>query len=83
MKNEPVYIEDEAFSKHLQDYFRIDFKISFRLNWGKTDQEWVLEIQNLTDHQNVFQQVWDPSNKELKIDYQQGFYPMFKYRILF
>ena len=83
IKNEPVYIEDKAFSKHHPDYFRIDFKISFRLNWGKTDQEWVLEIQNLTNHQNVFQQVWDPANKELKLDYQQGFYPMFKYRILF
>ena len=83
ISNEPVYLEDEAFSKQHPDYFRIDFKVSFRLNWGKTNQEWVVEIQNLTNRKNVFQQVWDPTNKELKIDYQQGFYPMFKYRIYF
>lgn len=83
IKNEPVYIENQAFSKQHLDYFRIDFKVSYRMNWGKTDQEWVIEIQNLTNHKNVFQQVWDPINKELKIDYQQGFYPMFKYRIYF
>ncbi len=53
------------------------------MNMGKTDQEFALEIQNLTNHKNVFQQVWDPKSKEFVIDYQQGFYPMFLFRIYF
>ncbi len=80
---QPVYIENLAFSQRHKDYFRIDLKISFRMNMGKTDQEFALEIQNLTNHKNVFQQVWDPKSKEFVIDYQQGFYPMFLFRIYF
>lgn len=81
--NSPVFLDDKAFSKTHPDYLRIDFRISFRMNMGKTDQEWAIDIQNITNHQNVFQDVWDPINKELKTDYQQGFFPMVLYRIYF
>ncbi len=82
-QNQSVLIEEEAFSQQYNDYLRIDLKISFRMNMGRTDHEYALEIQNLTNHQNVFQQVWDPINKTIKTDYQQGFFPMFMYRIYF
>ncbi len=83
LENKAVYIYSEANSQKHPDYFRIDLKISYRVNIGSTDQEWALEIQNLTDHRNVFQQVWDPTHNRIKVDYQQGFFPMFLYRIYF
>ncbi len=83
LENKAVYIFSESNSKKHPDYFRIDLKISYRVNIGSTDQEWALEIQNLTDHRNVFQQVWDPVHNRIKTDYQQGFFPMFLYRIYF
>ena len=83
LQNSPVYLYDKSFSKQHSDYFRIDLRISFRMNLGKTDQEWAIDIQNLTNHKNVFQQVWDPLNQKLKTDYQQGLFPMFLYRIYF
>lgn len=82
-QNSPVYLYDQSYSKQHKDYFRIDLKLSYRMTLGKTDHKYALEIQNLTNYQNVFQQVWDPINKEMKIDYQQGFFPMFMYRIYF
>jgi hypothetical protein len=82
-QNAPVYLNDKAFSEKHPNYFRIDLRISYRMNMGKTDQEFALDIQNITNHQNVFQQVWDPINKELKTDYQQGLFPMFLFRIYF
>jgi len=83
INNSPVYLYDKSFSEQHSDYIRIDLRLSFRTNMGKTDQEWAIEIQNLTNRQNIFQQVWDPVNKKLKTDYQQGFFPMFLYRIYF
>lgn len=83
IENNPVYLNDQAFSERHKDYFRIDLKLSFRMSLGKTDHEYAFEVQNLTNHKNVFQQVWDPVNHKMKIDYQQGFYPMFMYRIHF
>ncbi len=81
--NNPVYLWDESYSERHKDYFRIDLKIGFRMSMGKTDHEYALEIQNVTNHKNVYQQVWDPINSKMKTDYQQGFFPMFMYRVHF
>jgi hypothetical protein len=81
--NSPVYDYSKSFSLQHPDYIRIDLKISFRLNRNKTNQEWALEIQNITNRKNIFQEVWDPLKRSLKTDYQQGFFPMFLYRIYF
>ncbi len=82
-QNKAVYISSQTNSQRHPDYFRIDLKLSYRLNKGSTFQEWAIEIQNVTNHQNVFQQVWDPINRKMKTDYQQGFFPMLLYRIYF
>lgn len=81
--NEAVYIWKDAYTQRLQDYFRIDLRISYRMNMKKLDQEWALEIQNVTNQQNVFQRSWNPSDKKFTTDYQQGIFPMFLYRIFF
>lgn len=82
-QNSPEYLYDQSYALQHKNYFRIDLKISFRMTIGKSDHEYALEIQNVTNHQNVFQQVWDPVNHQMKIDYQQGFFPMFMYRVYF
>ena len=82
-QNQLVYLEDKSYSEKHKDYFRIDLKLSYRLSMGKVVQEYAFEVQNLTNNKNVMQQVWDPINQQMKIDYQQGFFPMFMYRILF
>ncbi len=82
-ENQPVYLYDQSFSKQHPDYFRLDVKVGFRMPFGKTSNEWVFEIQNVTNRKNVFQQNWDPVNKTMKTDYQQAFFPMFTYRVYF
>ena len=82
-ENKTVYEEGVAFTEKHKDYFRLDFKIGYKISIGHTDQEWSFEVQNITDYKNVFQQVWDPMNQKVKTDYQQGFFPMVMYRIHF
>ena len=82
-QNSAYYLYDQSFSERHKDYFRMDIKIAYKMNMGHTDHEWAFEVQNLTNYKNVMQQVWDPINNSLKTDYQQGFFPMFMYRIYF
>jgi hypothetical protein len=83
LDNGTVYDWSNAYGERVDDYFRMDFKAGIRLNGKKIRQEWALDIQNITNNQNVFQQYWDPTKQEIATDYQQGFFPMVFYRIYF
>jgi hypothetical protein len=82
-ENTTVYDWENAYSLKVEDYLRFDLKLGLRLNGKKISQEWAFDIQNVTNHQNVFQQYWDTQNNKLATDYQQGFFPMVFYRIYF
>ncbi len=72
-----------SYESQFADYFRTDFRIGFKLNGKRLNQEWAVDLQNLTGHQAPFQQAFDSNRKEIYYSYQQGFYPMFLYRIQF
>lgn len=66
-----------------KDYFRTDLKIGVRLNGNKTTQQWYFDIQNLTNRQNVFREVFDTGSQTIRQEYQMGFFPVALYRITF
>jgi hypothetical protein len=82
-ENYTVYKEDQAYEKQLDDYFRLDGRISLKINKKNTTQEWALDITNLTDHQNVFSRNYDVQAESIVTEYQQRFFPMMFYRINF
>ncbi|MBN2611727.1 MAG: TonB-dependent receptor [Bacteroidales bacterium] len=72
-----------AYNSKYNDYFRTDLRIGFRVNGKKSSQEWAVDLQNITGFQSLFMEGWDAAKKEKYYVYQQGFYPMFLYRIRF
>ena len=80
---EAVFVWEDAYKERFKDYFRLDFKITLRINHKKATQEWFIDLQNLTNRQNVFIQEWEPEAEQVKTVYQLGFFPMFNYRINF
>jgi len=78
-----MYDFTNAFEKRSDPYFRLDSRISFRLNQRKLSQEWAIDLQNITNQQNIFNQYYDATANEVKFNYQMGFFPMFLYRINF
>jgi len=72
-----------AYHNKYDDYFRTDLRIGFKKNGRKTSQEWAIDLQNLTGFQSLFMEGWDPAESKVYTVYQQGFYPMFLYRIQF
>ncbi len=73
----------KAYSGKYKDYFRSDLRIGFKQNLGRISQEWGLDLQNLTNNQNVFTEQYNNQTREIAMVYQQSFLPMFLYRINF
>lgn len=72
-----------AYEDRYNDYFRTDFRVGIRLNGKRASQEWAIDLQNLTGFQSIFMQGYDIHKEEVYTVYQQGFIPMFLYRIHF
>lgn len=82
-KNEAVYDDSKAYSQREKNYFRLDARISFKMNGKKTTQEWALDITNLSNQKNVYTSFYSSSKKAIDYVYQQGMFPMMLYRINF
>jgi hypothetical protein len=78
-----VYDWGQIYEKSYPDYFRFNARITYRLNGKKVNQEWALDLQNVTNHQNIFVENWDKQKQEVGRSYQMGFMPMMTYRIYF
>jgi len=72
-----------AYEDKYNDYFRIDLRFGIKLDHKRFSQEWALDLQNLTGHQNLFAEGIDVETGEIYQVYQQGFIPMVLYRIHF
>lgn len=83
VKAEAVYDWSQAYVHRQSDYFRCDFRIGFRQNLKHISQEWALDLQNLTNHKNVFADQYNASTQSIVTVYQQSFLPMMLYRINF
>ncbi|MDZ4204080.1 MAG: TonB-dependent receptor [Bacteroidales bacterium] len=83
IKNEAVYEWDKAFDERYNDYFRVNVRVTYRLNGRKLNQEWALDLQNLTNHKNIFMQTWNSYSRKLTTNYQMAFMPMMTYRVQF
>jgi hypothetical protein len=83
VNNEAVYEWDKAFQERYNNYFRINARITYRLNGRKLNQEWALDLQNITNHKNVFMQTWNSHSQKVATNYQMEFMPMITYRIHF
>ena len=82
-KNSPHWNWDEAYSNRYPDYFRLNGRITYRLNMPGCSHEWALDLQNITNHNNIFTQNWNSEKQEVSTAYQMGFMPMMTYRIYF
>ena len=75
----------DGFSSFYARYFRLDVKVGFEINSHarKLSQSVSLDLQNVTNHKNVFSQNYDDRSQSLNTTYQLGFFPNFIYKIQF
>lgn len=75
----------DAYSANTTNYFRLDIKGSYVLNSKnkKMSQSFSLDLQNVTNHKNMFSQTYDNQRMNLNTTYQLGFFPNIIYKLQF
>lgn len=87
-QNELVF-RDSAFNeRQFREYFRLDLKVSWRMNADKVTHEIGLDLVNILNTQNILALAYapnlaDPSAEPIAERYQLGFLPIFYYKIDF
>lgn len=82
---EEVLRDNLAFSERNTPYFRWDVKFGYTLN-SKTknfSQQFFLDLQNVTNNENIFQLRYNDLTNEVNKVYQSGFFPDLLYRVQF
>lgn len=83
LQNELVYDWPNAYSNKYDDYFRTDLRLGIKMNRNRFNHEFAIDLQNLTGYRSIFMEGYDGRKNETYFIYQQGFMPMFLYRIQF
>ncbi|GAA4346837.1 carboxypeptidase-like regulatory domain-containing protein [Hymenobacter saemangeumensis] len=78
-----VYRYDQAFSQQQTQYFRADVKLGYKVNRARLTHEIAIDLQNVTNNRNIFQQAYNPRTNKIGTAYQQGFLPVPFYRLTF
>ena len=78
-------LSKDAYSTTYDNYFRLDIKVGYTFNSSKKklSQSLSLDLQNVTNHQNVFSQSYDSRMQNIKTTYQLGLFPNFTYKLQF
>ncbi|MFZ4399272.1 MAG: TonB-dependent receptor [Bacteroidales bacterium] len=78
-------LSSDAYSDYYANYFRMDLKIGYTHNSRKRklSQSFSLDLQNVTNNENVFSQEYDDRSRSIKTTYQLGFFPNFIYKLQF
>jgi hypothetical protein len=74
-----------AYSSFYDTYYRIDLKAGYTMNSGKRkiSHTLSLDLQNVTNHKNIFSEQYDDRTQGIKKTYQLGFFPNLVYKFQF
>ncbi|MEI7736740.1 MAG: TonB-dependent receptor [Ferruginibacter sp.] len=74
-----------AYSSYYENYYRMDLKAGYTLNSSKRKiaHSFSLDLQNITNHKNVFSQSYDDRSQSISTTYQLGFFPNVVYKLQF
>jgi hypothetical protein len=78
-----IYKEEQAYSIQNPAYFRADLKVSMKWNRRKVTSTLSLDIQNLTNRLNFYNQSFDEQKGAVVTNYQTGLIPILNYKIEF
>ncbi len=77
------YIESQAFTGQLPNYFRTDLRVSWKKNGERFTSTLALDIQNVSNRQNPGGQYVDVETGSIKTWYQLPILPILSYKIEF
>lgn len=82
-RNTTVRVYERSYEEQLPNYFRLDTRLSYTKNRQRTTSTVSLDIQNLFNHLNLYQPVYDTATKSIHYDTQLGLVPVLNWRLEF
>lgn len=78
-------LSSNSYSGYYNNYYRIDVKAGYAVNSGKrkVSHTFSVDMQNVTNHKNVFSEGYDERIKGIRTTYQLGFFPNLVYKFQF
>ena len=78
-------LSTDAYSGFYDDYLRMDIKANYTINSRKRklSQTISVDIQNVTNNDNVFSQNYNGQNQSINTTYQLGIFPNVVYKVQF
>lgn len=78
-------LSSDIYSDFYNNYYRLDLKTAYTLNSSrrKLSHTFSLDLQNVTNHKNIFSQSYDDRSKSISTTYQLGFFPNVVYKLQF
>ena len=81
--NDFEYDYTQAYTEKISDYFRMDLNFNMKINYKRWSLEWFVEVNNITNHQNIWQKYYNASRNKEEYIYQYGLMPMGGCRLYF
>lgn len=77
------YVQKQAFTTKLPDYYRADIKVSVKWNRARRTNTLSLDLQNATNRENVYANFYDPLKQKVITIKQLGILPILNYKTEF
>lgn len=79
------YVPDDSrtYEEQVPDYFRIDARLAFRKSLKKIAYTLSFDAQNVTNRENVRDEIYDPGLNALTFRFQSGLIPVFSFQVDF
>jgi hypothetical protein len=74
---------DKAYVSRRPDYFRLNLRIGYKVNFRKATLELAIDLLNVTNQENIYFEFYDPSTGEIRTVYQLPFLPVPLIRVQF
>lgn len=86
--HELIFKDSLLNTRQFRDYFRLDLKVTYRLNTEKLTHEIGLDLVNILNTKNILAlsyapNLFDPTKEPIAERYQLGFLPIFYYKVDF
>ena len=78
-----IFKDEDAYSLQNPPYFRTDLRLSIKWNRRRVTSTLSLDIQNLTNRLNIYNQSFDEKEGSVVTNYQTGLIPILNYKIEF
>ncbi|MEM6345490.1 MAG: TonB-dependent receptor [Bacteroidota bacterium] len=78
-----IFDSSDGFSEQIEDYLRLDFRLTFKRNKARFTRTFGVDIQNVLNTQNIAFRYYDFQLDEIVTKYQLGIIPLLSYRVEF